>query len=204
MKKNEKVLVVSRDILFREGNWQGLKTEGTDYYLDLIRKNFQFKLRSKVENDPSWKQIIPYILFNFKDKYFLYRYLSKAGEDRLKNDYHLGIAGHINPFDSDSLKDVLEVGAEREWNEEVDYKGKILKKRLIGILNDERREVEKVHLGLIFIYEGDTPDILIKEREVLKGGMVKLKDLGEYVQDVSNWAQIIYKDYLNKKIYDVV
>ena len=99
MKKNEKVLVVAREVIFKNEHWQGLKTENLDYYLNLIKNNFQFRLRNEVENDSSWQQIIPYIVFNFQDKYFLYHYLKLAGEKRLKNDYLLGIGGHINPID---------------------------------------------------------------------------------------------------------
>ena len=71
MKENEKVLVVSRDIIFKDGSWQGIKTSNLGYYLNLIKNNYQFKKRSEVENNPYWQQIIPYIIFNFKDKYFL-------------------------------------------------------------------------------------------------------------------------------------
>ncbi|MFH1462258.1 MAG: hypothetical protein ABIG08_00945 [bacterium] len=196
MKKNERVLVVARETMFQGGCWQGLKRDNLEHYLDLIRNNFQFKLRSKVENDSSWQQIIPYILFNFQDRYFVYRYLEKASEERLKKDYHLGVAGHINPIDSKPGEDILEIAAKREWDEEIEYKGKLLKKKLIGILNDERREVEAVHLGLIYLFEGDSPEILVKEKDVLKGELVKLNDLGKYVEGISNWAQIIYKEYL--------
>ncbi|MFH1582517.1 MAG: hypothetical protein ABIA08_02045 [bacterium] len=198
MKENAKVLVVARDIMFKDGHWEGLKTENLDYYLDLIRNNFQFRKRREVETDPSWQQIIPYILFNFEDKYFLYRYLEKAGENRLKKDYHLGVAGHINLIDVKPGQDIIQTAAQREWEEEIDYKGNLIEKKLIGILNDERREVEAVHLGLIYVFKGDNPNIYVKEKEVLKGKMVRLGDLGEYIEGISNWAQIIFKEYLIK------
>ena len=193
---NEKVLVMAREIIFKRGHWLGIKTDNLDYYLNLIKEKSQFRLRKKVENDPSWQQIIPYILFNFKDKYFLYRYLEGASEDRLKKDYHLGVAGHINPVDLKKGEDILEKGAMREWREEIDYRGSLTEKKLIGILNDEKREVEAVHLGLIYLFRGDSPDIFVKEKNVLKGKLVKLRDLGKYLESISNWAQIIYKNYL--------
>jgi len=198
MNKNEKVLVVAKDIIFKKEHWLGLKRDNLDYYLDLIKKNFQFRLRSEIENDSSWQQIIPYILFNFEDRYFLYRYLKKASEDRLKKDYHLGVAGHINPCDLKLDEDILEIGAQREWNEEIEYKGNLLEKKLIGILNDERREVEAVHLGLIYLFKGNSSDISVKEEDILKGKLVKLKDLAKFVENTTNWAQIIYKEYLSK------
>lgn len=198
MKEDEKVLVVSRDIIFKEGSWQGIRTSSLDYYLNLIKNNYQFRKRSEVENNPYWQQIIPYIVFNFKNKYFLYRYLEKAGEERLKKDYILGIGGHINPIDVKPGEDVLEVGMMREWEEEVDCKGNLLEKKLVGILNDDERPVEAVHLALIYIFKGDSPNIDVREKEILSGKLVDLKELGRRVENTSGWAPIVYKEYLLK------
>lgn len=195
---DEKVLVVKRDIIFKNHYWQGLKTDNLDYYLDLIRKNYQFKKRSFVEYNPDWQQVIPYILFNFEDKYFLYRYLKGASERRLKNDYLLGIGGHINPIDLKRGEDVLEAGAMREWEEEVEYKGNLIEKKLIGILNDDSRQVEAVHLGLVYLFRGDSPEILVREKETLKGKLVPLKDLEKYLKNSQGWAPIVYQEYLAK------
>lgn len=198
MKENEKVLVVSRDIIFKDGSWQGIKTSNLGYYLNLIKNNYQFKKRSEVENNPYWQQIIPYIIFNFKDKYFLYRYLEKAGEKRLKKDYILGIGGHINPIDVKPGEDILGVGMMREWEEEVDYKGNLLNKKLVGILNDDKRPVEAVHLALIYIFKGDSLDIDVREKEILSGELVDLKELERRVKNTGGWAPIVYRDYLCK------
>ena len=198
MKKNEKVLVVPRNIIFKENPWQGIKTSSLNYYLNLIKNNYQFRKRSEVENNPYWQQVIPYIVFNFKDKYFLYRYLEKAGEERLKKDYILGIGGHINPIDVKPGKDILEVGMMREWEEEVNYKGNLLEKKLVGILNDDKRPVEAVHLALVYIFKGDSPNINVVEKETLRGELIDLKELGRRVKNTDGWAPIIYKEYLSK------
>ena len=42
-KNDEQILVIRSDILFQKGKWQGLKTESLDYYIDLIKKNAEFK-----------------------------------------------------------------------------------------------------------------------------------------------------------------
>lgn len=199
-KNDEKVLVVASNILFKNGSWQGLKTENLDYYLELIKNNCQFKRRGDVETDPSFQQIIPYILFNFEDKYFLYQYLEKAGEVRLKNDYIIGIGGHINLVDVKEGEDVLEAGMMREWEEEIDYKGNLLEKKLIGILNDDRRIVEEVHLALVYLFKGDTSDITVKEKDILKGELLNLEELGRRVKNTGGWAPIVYRDYLKKLI----
>jgi predicted NUDIX family phosphoesterase len=200
-KDDEQILVVKSDVLFKDGTWQGLKTDNLDYYVDLIKRNCEFKRRGDVENDNSFQQIIPYILFNYQDKYFLYRYLSKAGEQRLKNDYIIGVGGHIN---KDDIKegglpaqsgDVLEAGRDREWDEEVKYEDN-LNKKLIGILNDDRRPVEAVHLGLVYLFSGETPNIAVKEIDKMAGELINRQDLGAKLEGTEGWAPLIYNEYL--------
>lgn len=194
---NEQVLTIASDIIFKKERWQGIKRDNLDYYLNLIKRYSQFKLRQDVENDNSFQQIIPYIIFNFKNQYFFYNYLKEAGEKRLINNCQVGVAGHINPIDLRPGEDILMAGAMREWEEEVVYGGNLIEKKLVGILNDERRRVESVHLGLLYHFTGDSPQITIKEKDKLKGGLVKLEDLEKYLENANGWPQIIYKEYLS-------
>lgn len=193
----DKTLAVARHIIFQGDYWQGLKTENLDYYLNLIKNNHEFLVRANIEKDDSWQQIIPYILFKYRHNYFIYQYLKKATEKRLKNDYLLGIGGHIDSKDVEA-QDVLEAGAMREWQEEVDYQGELKQKKLIGIINDDSRPVEKVHLGLVYVFEGDSPNIRVREKEILKGRLVPFSKLGFYMQKTQGWAPIIYKEYLSQ------
>ncbi|MDO8601067.1 MAG: hypothetical protein Q7R46_00115 [bacterium] len=195
---NEQVLTIASDILFKKEHWQGIKRDNLDYYLDLIKKYSQFKLRKDVENDPSFQQIIPYIIFNFQTQYFFYNYLNEAGEKRLINNCQLGVAGHINPIDLKPGEDILMAGAMREWNEEVAYGGNLIEKRIVGILNDDRRQVESVHLGLIYHFTGDSPQISVKEKDKIEGGLIKLEDMPKYLENTEGWPEIIYKEYLSK------
>ena len=74
-KDDEQILVIKSDIIFKDGKWQGLKTDNLDYYVDLIKKNCEFKRRGDMENDSSYQQIIPYMLFSFGNKFFAKRSL---------------------------------------------------------------------------------------------------------------------------------
>jgi predicted NUDIX family phosphoesterase len=196
-KDDEKVLVVPADIIFSKGRWQGLKRDNLDYYLELIKNSYQFKRRGDVETDPLWQQIIPYIVFSHQDKFFIYKYLTGAGEQRLHDTYQIGVAGHINQIDVNG-GDVLEEGMMREWNEEVDYRGNFLERKLVGILNDdESGDVEKVHLGMVYSFVGDSPEISIKEKEKMQGEMVDKKNIADYIKNTKGgWIQIVYKEYL--------
>lgn len=195
-KEDEQILVIKSEIIFRDEKWQGLKTDNLDYYVDLIKNNYEFKRRGDMENDPSYQQIIPYMLFSFENKFFAYKYLAKAGEARLiNNDYQLGVGGHINKDDINSDKDILEQGMMREWEEEVNFNGNLTSKKLIGILNDDLRPVEKVHLGLVYHFVGDSPDINVKETEKMEGKLFNLKEISENISH-SPWMQIVYNKYL--------
>lgn len=205
-KNDEKVLCVPAKMLFSQGQWQGLKTENLSQYLDLIKNNYQFKRRGDVETDPSWQQIIPYIIFSHGSTFFVYKYLPGAGEKRLVDSYQIGIGGHINEIDGPSspsssgqADDILEVGMMREWDEEVHYNGAILEKKLVGILHDASRPVEAVHLGLVYQFIGDSPDIFIKEVDKMEGELVELKDIAQKIKDNDGvWIKVVYRDYLSK------
>lgn len=192
-KLKEKVLVVKNSVIFRDGEWQGLKTEKLDYYYDIIQKNHEFIERGAAEDSQEYQQIIPYVLFKFKDKFFLYEYLKGTTETRLHHNYILGIAGHINPIDK-SNKDVIEESMMREWNEEVDFDGNIIGKKFVGILNDSRRDVEKVHLGLIYVFEGDGSEIFIKETNKMKGELMDIEGMRPLIGNTEylGWAPILY------------
>lgn len=197
-KDDERVLVIKSEILFKDGIWQGLKTDNLDYYIDLIKNNYEFKRRGDVETDLSFQQIIPYIIFNFKNKYFIYKYLPETGEQRLVDTYQLGVGGHINPIDGQN-GNVLEAGMMREWSEEVNFKGNILEKKLVGLLNDDTNPVEQVHLGLVYNFVGDSPEISIKETDKMEGKLVDLIDIGDYIKDNPGiWVKLVYRDYLLK------
>jgi predicted NUDIX family phosphoesterase len=193
MKNNNKVLVVPRAIFFQKGSWQGIKKDNLDYYLELIKSSSFFKERSDVEEDPSYLQIIPYIIFSFEGKFFLYKYIKEAGEKRLIDHYQLAVGGHIDLADGKNL----EQAALREWEEEVDFKGLIKDKKLVGILNDDSHMVEKVHLGLIYHFMGDSSNIKVKEADKLKGEMVVKEKIKQYVRDTDIWASIIWRDYIS-------
>lgn len=199
-KDEEQILVVPSEIIFQKEKWQGLKTDNLDYYLDLIENNCQFKRRGDVEDDPDFQQIIPYMLFSQGGKFFAYKYIKNAGETRLiNNDYQLGVGGHINKEDIKNGGNVLKEGMEREWEEEVDFRGNFLQKKLVGIINDDSRPVERVHLGLVYHFVGDSCDINVKEIDKMEGKLFELKDIAENMSH-SPWMKIVYDEYLKNLV----
>lgn len=204
-KDDEQILVIKSETIFKDlpaqagGKWQGLKTDNLDYYIDLIKKNCEFKRRGDMEENLSFQQIIPYMIFSFNDKFFTYKYIKNAGEKRLiNNNYQLGVGGHINKEDIVGNGDILEIGMMREWEEEVGFDGNLISKKLIGIIKDETTSVECVHIGLVYHFVGDSPNIKIKETEKMEGRLIDLKDLSSGAINHSPWMRIVYDEYLSK------
>lgn len=189
---DEKILVVKRKSLFQSGSFDGfLPMEKFTNYLEIIKKNKEFMWRSEMEVDPTFKQIIPYIVFSADNKLFLMQRKSTASESRLKNKFSLGIGGHIR--EEDIVSDDIFEWAKREFYEEVNYDGRITVKPL-GLVNDDGNTVGQVHLGFVIMLEGDSSAISVKS-ELKSGRLFDMKDCMEHYPDMESWSQLVF-DYL--------
>ena len=57
----EYVLCVRRADIFPDGAWHGFIDTGLERAQEVIRTRHSFELRSEVEEDPEFQQIIPYV-----------------------------------------------------------------------------------------------------------------------------------------------
>ncbi|GAG69663.1 unnamed protein product [marine sediment metagenome] len=191
----EKILVVPREKLFENIFFEGFEREKITYYLERVRKYSIFIKRFVVENDPNYKQIIPYLVIKFKNKYLLFKRFPVGLEKRLFYKYSIGIGGHINEKDFNKNKDLINSGLEREFNEELIYNGK-LNYKIVGLINDDFDEVGKVHFGIVYLIEIKTPDIKIRENSKMEGKLVNKKELIRYENKMERWSQIIIHNFL--------
>ncbi len=168
----EQVLCVRREDIFPDGAWHGFVSDNLNRYRSVIREHHFFKPRAEVEDDASFQQVIPYVVFRHGDRYFLTHRLRASSERRLRKQYSLGVGGHINPGDLTAGDPILD-GLKREWEEEVVYDGRF-EATLLGLLNEDSSPVSKVHLGVVFIVDGDTPNIAIRETDKLAGELLTL------------------------------
>lgn len=196
MAAREDVLVVPRALLFAGDEWTGFRDTGLDGLLGRVREHYRFRPRKEVEEDPTEPQIIPYVVFRHQDRYFLTHRLRRSSERRLRHLYSLGVGGHINPEDVADASDPVDAGLRREWEEEVVYQGRF-STRLIGAINDQTTPVGRVHVGLIFLVEGDRPEISIREVDKLAGALFELEAMRSYYLDMESWSQLIF-DYLTR------
>ncbi len=187
---SEHVLCVSREDIFPDGAWHGFVDEGLDRAREVIRRQSFFMPRAEVEEDPRYQQIIPYVVFRHVERYLLTRRLKASGEKRLHQQYSLGVGGHINPGDLEN-GDPIDDGMRREWAEEVEYEGHF-QAQLLGLINDDSAPVSKVHLGLVFLVDGDSPRIAIRETDKLEGELLTLPEMRIFYLGMESWSQIVY------------
>src|SRR3989338_8163789 len=90
---DEQILVVKRSVLFPDGAWQGLQEVDMQEYLHEVKMHQEFHPRSLMEQDPTYKQVIPYLIFSHDNTFFLMERAKKASEQRLKSKFSLGIGG---------------------------------------------------------------------------------------------------------------
>lgn len=183
----EQVLVVKREKIekFIAGK-NGLITENVPELLEIIRNEHEYMPRAEAEEQPAFKQIIPYVILRQGDKIFVTRRLNKGGEARLHGKISIGVGGHINPVDEQG--DMLMKGLWREIHEEVELHshGELCS---CGFINDDSNSVGSVHLGACFTLETEGA-VKVKETEKLEGLWMTLPELKASYDYMETWTQI--------------
>lgn len=186
---DEYILVVKRSHLFsQEPAWQGIQQVDFGAYLELIQKHQEFLPRSLMESDPTYKQIIPYLIFCYQDTYFLMQRSAHATEQRLRNKTTLGIGGHIRQEDMLLSTSIMD-WATREFHEEVSYDG-TLDIEPLGIINDDSNPVGQVHLGFALLLKGSHNNIAIKD-ELASGTLLTLQECQTHLPTLESWSKLV-------------
>jgi predicted NUDIX family phosphoesterase len=187
-----RVLVVPGADFDRLGRFQGFSAE-VDRYLDalLVPGVAEFRPRAEVEDDPGYKQIIPYVIFLADDAVFCYTRGKSGGEARLRRLRSLGVGGHVDEADAGgrATAEAYELALRRELDEEVDIAstGRL---RRVGLINDDSNPVGRVHLGVVHLYDLDRPEVTPREAALAEPGFVPRPDLPGLRDAFETWSQI--------------
>jgi len=184
--------------LDRLGRFQGFSNEAERYLQALLVPEFaEFRPRSEVEDDPSLKQIIPYVVFQSGDSVFCYTRGKSQGESRLHRLRSLGVGGHVAEEDAEGKAtfEAYEMALRRELDEEVavDSDGSI---RLVGLINDDSTAVGQVHLGVIHLYTLAEPRVEPREEGLAEAGFVPIAEVANQLKGFETWSQICLKAFL--------
>lgn len=200
----EQVLVVPTSIFHQIGHFQGF-CDQVDKYVDPLLNSelVRYEPRDRMEEDPNFKQLIPYVIFLYKDAedvshVFQYTRGSGQGESRLHAKLSIGIGGHISVEDTNSNDTSSEanspyfVGMQRELDEEVRI-DTAYDDQCVGLINDDETEVGKVHLGVVHIFRVAEPKVEANETDIVDAGFVPVSQLRENLDRMETWSSYCFK-----------
>jgi len=192
----EHVLVVPTALFHELGHFQGFCRDVERYRTTLLTpKNVSFRPRSDVEKDPSFKQLIPYMIFSHTAsggpvRLFQYVRGKGTGESRLRNKRSIGIGGHISADDvTANMHDFYREGMLRELHEEV-ILDSAFTEECVGMINDDETEVGKVHLGIVHRFELAEPLLQSNEPDLIEAGFVSVAEMLRNISGFESWSAI--------------
>ncbi|MGZ8515260.1 MAG: NUDIX domain-containing protein [Candidatus Limnocylindrales bacterium] len=193
MTAEERVFVVPRAAVPDAAAWHGLRTTDLDAFVAGVERDGRYEPRPTMEQDPSFKQIIPYLVLRDGSRYFLMQRTNAGGDPRLHGRYSIGVGGHLNPGDGGLLG-----GLRREWDEELiaDF---VPSFRLVALLNDDTTAVGSVHLGAVYLADAAGRSVAIRETDKLTGDFAEPGAVGAVRDRLETWSALVF-DFLESAI----
>ena len=193
----EKVLVVPTALFHELGYFQGFSADVSRYLPRLLEgREIESLPRGSMEEDPSYKQLIPYVLFRWTDadgrvQLFQYQRGGGMGERRLHAKRSVGIGGHISSLDAAAghMDHVYREGMQRELAEEVAIDTPY-GETIAGLINDDETPVGKVHLGVVHLCDVERPAVTPREEDILDAGFRPVDEILRRLDEFESWSQI--------------
>jgi predicted NUDIX family phosphoesterase len=210
-KEDEIILVVNRKKLFEDESltFQGHTTDKKlvdsimynidKYYKSMRRggtKEVDVPKSKNAELNFDFVQPIPYIVIKRGEQFYATQRLQGGGESRLHGKIAMGAGGHMNPLseqESEAFHLVLLENTERELEEELNITGKY-NINIIGLINDDSDDVNKVHIGILgFLELEEDGEVTVNETEQLAGQWLTIDELREEdtYNRLENWGKIV-------------
>lgn len=206
-KMDEIIIVAPRNEVFNneELTFQGVETDEnkTKEIVSNINRTFSVMRRGDAEENPAYKQPIPYVAIKRGNQIFSYERLSGGGETRLHNQISLGVGGHLNDVEGQDFYGVLVDGLQRELSEELFINKDKLTLTTVGLINDDENEVGKVHIGMLVVGElPEDEEVSVREIDQLKGQWIDIKNLpyADTYERLESWSKFV-ADILVGKLF---
>ncbi|MEJ6002511.1 hypothetical protein [Paucibacter soli] len=153
------------------------------------------KVNECCENDPSWKQLLPYVVaLDDSGDIFAYTRGKAGAEGRLHGNISIGLGGHVDlpPEAGQPLESHLVAEANRELDEEACLPPAHLK--FEGLICDPTNEVGQVHIGLLSIRQvsASEKEAMMAEAGVVEKGMFVTLDYllqPDVFERLENWSK---------------
>jgi len=210
MSDDEQVLVFPCYLLKRLKGLPGIASHHVNVnnlqvFADSIVPELRLMRRGDVEDDPTMLQLIPYVVVESADRkrVLMYNRGNKGGETRLADKWSIGVGGHINPEDGetvvgnnlgDDYLGFIRNSASRELREELRNWEDRDTIQYWAFLHTDDSAVNAVHFCCILKigYSGDEGTLEAAEEGVVME-WVKKEDLKDYV--LESWSEMI-RDHL--------
>lgn len=193
---DEQILVVPTEVFHRLGHFQGFSPDAEVYLAELLKpEHVSFRPRGEMEQDPSFKQLIPYCILRYTseegvESLFEYTRGTGQGEGRLHRKRSIGIGGHISALDAaGSNGDPYRTGMRRELDEEIIIDTPFCE-HCVGLINDDESEVGRVHLGIVHIFDLGRPAIQPREDDIIACGFRSVAELQGDLTGFETWSSI--------------
>jgi len=197
MPLDESVLGIPAAHLERWGSFQGFRAATESERASLLDPaQFSFRPRSQCETDPGFKQLIPYVVLRCGTQLFHYRRGKAGTEKRLQSLRSLGIGGHISTEDAAGGEDFYRTGMLRELAEEVAISSP-LTERFLGFIHDDRTPVGSVHLGVVHLFELESPYAASREDALADAGFAPMSELLKLKDEFETWSQFVLEVLMN-------
>jgi predicted NUDIX family phosphoesterase len=182
----EQVLVVPREAIVPGEGWLGVRRAGVGAALAAVAREGRFVLRSAAEEDPTHKQVIPYLVLRDGGRWFLMRRTKAGGDARLHDRWSIGVGGHLNPGDAG-----VEGCLRREWAEELvaDF---VPDFEPVGLLNDDTTPVGAVHVGFVYVADAAGRPVAIRETEKLVGAFAATDEVAAVRDYLETWSRLVF------------
>jgi predicted NUDIX family phosphoesterase len=183
---DEQVLVVPRAALVPGAGWLGVRRVDLDDALAIVARDGFYMRRGEAEEDPSHKQVIPYLVLRDGARWFLMRRTRAGGDARLHDRWSIGVGGHLNPGDVD-----VAGGLRREWAEEL-VAGFEPAFTPVGLLNDDTTPVGSVHVGLVYVADAAGRPVAIRETHKLEGAFATTGEVAAVRDELETWSRLVF------------
>lgn len=195
MASEEQILVIPAAVIESIGMFEGFQSDVDGYLKPILASDqLSFRPRGEMEVDPSFKQLIPYVLLTWSGgdgtpHLFTYTRGGGGGEARLHAKWSVGIGGHISAEDADGPGDLYQTGMQRELDEEVTI-GSTYSTERLGLIYDPSSEVGRVHLGVVHRFQLDAPEVASNEADLAEGRFRAIGELREHFDKLETWSQL--------------
>ena len=209
IKAGNKILVFKPNKLKYLGNFHGIRKNYEPYVEGILKVDSPiFMERAKAERTASYKQVVSYIIIEYKNELLRFvRHTNKVNKflDYIDGKFSVGFGGHVQSTDFDLFSYMecdsgYKASLLRELKEET---GIIINNvnsiKFIGVLNDESTPRGHRHFAFVHFIELSEPYFETREKWVRDLKFVSFEQISEEFAQYEYWSKICLQTFFGNK-----